>query len=283
MRLKNIESSVISIMTLASQEVLKIYNQYEMLLDSKDKRSKDLLNIKLKSDNSPFCIADIASHNILQKGLEKLYPVVSEEGMRYCSKETYFLIDPLDGSKEFINTNDEFCINVALIHKKEVVLGAIAVPTQNIIFSAFKGGGIRKNNKPFKLKSRKSILKKQKMHINTKAYALSSRYHSNASFDKFCKDFNFSKLVVGSSLKFIKLLRGEGSIYPRFQGSSEWDIAPAKIMLQEVGGDIIDAKIIHSSIYEELKFGKNKEDGGVRNPHFIAFANKNILKKIINI
>lgn len=257
MNLQEIEKHSYNIINEAGSHVLDIYRRY--------KRDNKLL-VEIKSDETPVSEADKISNEILTTKLRHIYPVVSEEGQHHTQNETYFLIDPLDGTKEFINKNGEFCINVALVHQNRIVLGLINAPVFKLTYSAWKGGGIKKNGKRLIKRRTRSLVPK----------ALASRYHNTKEFDIFCTKFGFKKYTSGSSLKFIKLIERHASIYPRFQGSSEWDIAPGVVLLQEMGGNIIDASFLTSGIKRELEFGKQS----VQNPHFIAYASSSVLSLI---
>ncbi len=137
------------------------------------------------------------------------------------------MIDPLDGTKEFINKNDEFCINIALIEKNEPVLGMIFAPRLNELYYAQK-------NKGFK------YIGPQKKKNSKITVAISRFHHSKQTeeFIKLNKWDNFS--AVGAAIKFGRIAIGEIGIYPRYEGSKEWDIAAGHVILQEAGGKIID-------------------------------------------
>ena len=257
-----------------NEELLKISNisieAGRIILDFYNKN----LNITFKADESPLTQADLASHKFITDSIKKITPntpILSEEefiewDLRKKWKK-YWLIDPLDGTKEFIKKNGEFTVNIALIEYNRPILGVIYAPASNELYFA------KKNFGSYKILTNKQLntldnAKKISIKINktNKVNIIGSRSHSNPILNKWVsKNFNdFQILQKGSSLKFCLIAEGFADIYPRFGPTSEWDIAAGHIILEEAGGKLksIDNKEI---LYNE------KED--ILNPNFFAYNN----------
>jgi 3'(2'), 5'-bisphosphate nucleotidase len=148
------------------------------------------------------------------------------------------LIDPLDGTKEFVKKNGEFTVNVALIHRNEPVLGAVAVPVSGDLYFASKerGAFLRRNGTIYRLEQRAPAdLGRSGLRV------VASRSHMNEETHAFISTLKDPTLIsVGSSLKFMAVATGEADLYPRFIPCMEWDTAAADIILREVGLGIID-------------------------------------------
>ena len=239
--------NVIEISKAAGEKILEIY------------QSK-IFEIQIKEDKSPLTKADLCSHQIITEGLSQIsnYPVLSEENViDYEIRKkwhTFWLVDPLDGTKDFIAKNDQFTINIALIENRAVVLGVLYAPALGLIYSAQKNGGAYKNNqKIYNNSIRKNLI------------ASDSIFHSTKETLDFLKNNNINKIQrYGSALKFGKLAEGEIDIYPRFNGTKEWDTAAGQIILNESGCKIIDLNTRKELIY-------NKEN--IKNNYFIALKN----------
>lgn len=206
----------------AGTEVLKYY--------------KKNTEINYKEDLSPVTEADLASHRLLTKKLKKIinYPIISEESynlkIEKIKTKKYWLLDPLDGSKEFINNNDEFTINLALITNNKPTLGIIYLPvTRKIYWSIKNKGAFCENKKIYNNSKRENLI------------ATISRFHKTSRDNEFLKKNKITQFKeFGSSIKFIKLAEGIIDIYPRFNGSKEWDIAAGHLIASEAGCTITD-------------------------------------------
>ena len=183
-------------------------------------------------------------------------PILSEEGSTISYKEraswkSFWLVDPLDGTKDFISKNGQFTVNISLIVNKEPILGVICVPITGDIYFAIRNGGTFKNGvKIFNNSKRKQLI------------GCDSNFHPSKKTNFFFKKQNINKIEkYGSSLKFCKLAEGTIDIYPRFSGTKEWDTAASQIIIQEAGCKIIDLETKKELIY-------NKES--MCNNHFIA-------------
>ncbi len=225
-----------------------------------------------KEDNSPLTRADIDSNDFIIKSLSEInpkLPILSEEKFvewdirKKWSK--YWLVDPLDGTKEFIKESGEYTVNIALIENNEPILGVIYAPQFSLLYYGSKENG------SYKIKCDKIITSlSNSIKINTKNkkssekyYIYGSKSHSNSKFMEWIKiNFNDYKLIKkGSSIKFCELAEGKADIYPRFGPTSEWDIAAGHIILNEAGGEI-------KSIDKKKIFYNTKDS--VINPPFIA-------------
>ena len=236
----------------AGQAILDIYQQ-------------DDFGIKTKSDHSPLTQADLASHHIIIKALKNLtpqIPILSEEGDKLEGDvETFWCVDPLDGTKEFIKHNGEFTVNIALIKHHQSVLGVIHIPVLNETFLAMKGNGAKK-------------IKDHQIHnlsiLNNKTrqppiFAV-SRSHLNQATQDFITQHQAKTIAAGSSLKLTMLAEGLADAYPRFGPTSLWDMAAGHAILKETGGEI------YTLDDQPLVYNINK----ILNPDLIAVRDKNI-------
>lgn len=251
---KNLEF-LLDLVTRAGDEILKIYNS-------------DNLGVEAKADESPLTLADKAANDLICAELIKEFPdipIISEENKEvpYEIRKDYnhfWLIDPLDGTKEFIKRNGEFTVNLALIRGEEVIGGIVYTPVVNEMFYGHKGLGafFVSAEGRVELKSNEFRLDDQNLGV------VCSRSHLNDETKIFVEKLNNPNLVAkGSSLKFLMLANGNAEIYPRLAPTMEWDTAAAQIILEEAGGSVIN-----NATQEKLKY--NKEN--LRNPHFVAYA-----------
>ena len=250
---------ILNIAIDAGKEILKIY--------------KKNFNVDLKADNSPITEADINSNNLIKKRLieiEKNIPILTEESLvnwetRRVWKK-YWLIDPLDGTKEFVNRNGEFTVNISLIENNLPIFGVIYAPEKSLLYYGIK------NNGSYKLITQDNIntlseFKKININNNTTSNIkiIGSRSHSNKDFQIWVeKNFSQYELIsIGSSLKLCFLAEGTADIYPRLGPTSEWDIGASQCIVEEAGGSVL----IYPS-NERLRY--NKEN--ILNPFFIVSA-----------
>lgn len=233
MNLQTLLPEVLSIARLASQKILEIYQN----TDSNFK-------IQHKTDNSPLTIADLASNQIITEGLKQLtpnYPVLSEESPAISYQERsgwqrYWLIDPLDGTKEFIQRTDEFTINIALIENHQAILGIIFAPVLDLGYFAIQGHGAFKQQG----KDHPTPIHTHKIDLNA-ITIVSSRRHSMTKLQSFLDQLpNYNLIHKGSALKCCIVAEGTADIYPRLGPTSEWDIAAGQCILKEAGGAIVD-------------------------------------------
>ncbi len=250
-------------------DVCNISIEAGLIINQYYKKKNQIIN---KEDNSPLTQADIRSNDFIIKSLNQLnpkIPILSEEKFvdwNIRKKWTkYWLIDPLDGTKEFIKESDEFTVNIALISNNEPILGVIYAPQLLKLYYANNNQGSFRLNCDKKIKSLSESVK-----INTrdkkstdKYYIYGSKSHSNNKFtDWINANFQDYELIKkGSSIKFCELAEGKADIYPRFGPTSEWDIAAGHIILKEAGGEI--------KSMDNKKILYNMKDS-VINPPFIA-------------
>ncbi|MCD6259496.1 MAG: 3'(2'),5'-bisphosphate nucleotidase CysQ [Helicobacteraceae bacterium] len=243
-------------------------------------------SVEYKEDHSPLTQADLAANDFLCTKLQELYPhipIISEESAQipYIQRkewEYYWCIDPIDGTKEFVDKNGEFTINVALMQKSAPIFSLVYAPVFGDLYYAIKGVGAYKQNKEQKQPQKLSSKKEQ----NKECIALISRSRHTAITQEFidallgCRE-DVSNQAVGSSLKFCMMAEGEGDIYPKFALTMEWDTAAAHLILQESGGEIFvhDESLSPCEYFGEKTKGLtplqyNKED--LSNPNFIAVS-----------
>jgi len=251
---KGIVEDVCQIAIKAGEEIMNIYD------------NSDDFSIESKADDSPLTIADRASNEIINDGLQNLsesYPIVSEENpdIEYSIRKEYdrfWLVDPLDGTKEFIKRNGEFTVNIALIEFGYPIMGVVYVPATEELYYSYSGNGAhkRKRNTDHPISCQSFTLKDSNLNV------VSSRSHINADTQDFLDRLKKPKIVPkGSSLKFLIMAEGKADIYPRLGPTMEWDTGAAQAILEEAGG-----LVINSENYERLKYNKPS----LLNPHFIA-------------
>ena len=206
--------------------------------------------IEEKSDNSPLTRADMAAHRIIEQGLTALTPDIpqlSEESTEIAFSERsqwqrYWLIDPLDGTKEFIRRNDEFTVNIALIDNHQPVLGVICLPVSGICYFGSDNGGAWKQ-KP----GQAPIMIQTRPH-NSPLKVLASRRHKTDKetpvLQRLTEQFGtLQKDNYGSSLKMCVIAEGLADIYPRLYPTCEWDTAAAQAIVEAAGGLILDDQL----------------------------------------
>jgi 3'(2'), 5'-bisphosphate nucleotidase len=231
-------------------------------------------NVERKDDNSPLTKADLAAHQVIIQALSMLtqdIPILSEESdsISYETRNQwrqYWLIDPLDGTREFVKRNGEFTINIALIVNQLPVLGVVYAPVTGLLYFASVGQGAYKQlgtSMPQKIHTRALNLKHP--------IVAGSRSHSNEKMHQFLRNLQqvtglSSELIsMGSSLKICLVAEGLADVYPRLGPTSEWDTAAAHCVLHEAGGDIVDMA------NQSLRY--NTKDS-LLNPSFFAKSDK---------
>ena len=243
----------------AGNEILNFYNND--------------IEVTHKEDLSPLTKADLASNKIILESLNKLnsnIPILSEESLVEWSIrknwKKYWLVDPLDGTKEFIKKNGEFTVNIALIEDNNPILGVVYVPAKSLLYLAEKNKGSFKTNTKNKLENFEGIQKIIVSSQTNRPRVIGSRSHSNATFDNWVKEKfpNADIVQAGSSLKFCLIAEGEADIYPRFGPTSEWDIAAGHMIVNEAGGKI------RTFQNDSIKYN-TKEN--IINPEFYAIGN----------
>jgi len=255
---RKIVASVTEIARRAGAAILDIYD------------NPDEFGVETKADDSPLTRADRQANQIICDALERLdpkFPIISEENKAIPYEERRhfdraWLVDPLDGTKEFIKRNGEFTVNIALIREHGLEMGVVYAPVLDEMYYAIKGEGawMEKGGKKERLEAPAFSMADSGLKV------VCSRSHLNDATQAFVDQLREPDLVPkGSSLKFLLLAQGEAHLYPRLAPTMEWDTGAAQMILEEAGG-----KVIQHGTENPLQY--NKED--LLNPQFIAYANQ---------
>ncbi len=250
----------------AGKKIMKIYNS-------------NAYSTELKGDSSPLTDADKAGHEAIEKLLNQTkMPILSEEGKNIpfavrALWNTYWLVDPLDGTKEFIKRNGEFTVNVALIEKDMPVLGVVYAPASAVMYfgtKIFKSSMIELD--PFLNNTSGELIRnsiKIPLSMKRKFTVVGSRSHMTTEtseyIEKLKKESNADISVAskGSSLKLCMIANGEADLYPRFAPTMEWDVAAGHAVIKFSGGNVVSYESRNELLY-------NKES--LLNPWFIAYS-----------
>ncbi len=249
-------SAVMDIARDASAAIMNIYAS-EFVVDHKD-------------DNSPLTQADRAAHRIIADALQTLtptIPVLSEESSPACHEfnirknwTQFWLVDPLDGTREFVKRNGEFTVNIALIHQHAPVLGVIAVPVTKVIYAGARGLGA------WCSKPSQSMQPIATRRCDSTPVIVGSRSHGGDSLDEFLRRLGKHQLLsVGSSLKFCCVAEGSADCYPRLSPTSEWDTAAGQAIVEAAGGAMVDLS------GQVLSYNRRES---LLNPHFIVVGDR---------
>lgn len=243
----------------AGHAIMRVYNS-------------DDFDVTKKDDKSPLTAADLAAHHLIIESLAQLpfdFPILSEESdsIPFSVRETwetYWLIDPLDGTREFIKRNGEFTVNIALIHQHKPVLGVVHAPVINETFCAAEGLGAHFTGPDGETKNIQC-----KALNNRKPVVVGSRSHANEELTQFLENIgNHTLISMGSSLKICLIADGRADLYPRIGLTSEWDTAAAQCVVEQAGGQLTktDLTPLEYNTKESLLnpyffvFGKNSKD-----------------------
>lgn len=219
--------------------------------------------VNFKADESPITAADTASHDIIVRGLRQIsrdIPILSEEGKDIPWEERrhwrrFWLVDPIDGTKDFTQRTGEFTVNIALIEDGEPVLGVVTAPALKEAYWGVVGEGAEKRDRTGRVFGIGVAQPKGAKRV------VASKNHLNEETRTFIEVLGDYELVLaGSSLKFCRIAEGHADIYPRLGPTSEWDTGAAQAVLVAAGGKVQTLE------GEALKYGKRD----VLNPHFIA-------------
>lgn len=242
--------------------------------------------VEQKDDKSPLTLADKRSHETIAGVLEQTItvnnstvPILSEEGrdIPYDERkkwEYFWLVDPLDGTKEFVRKNGEFTVNIALIHKHKPVLGIIYIPVKDVFyFAAINFGTYKLENSETitdDLSIEALISKSQRLPLDnnnkTSLTVIGSRSHTSEEFSEFVKRLeakygNVEFISSGSSLKLCIVAEGKADVYPRFGPTMEWDTAAGQAIVEQANGSVIDIQT-----RKPLRYNKDN----LLNPFFIV-------------
>ncbi len=231
-------------------------------------------SVEKKEDDSPLTQADLAAHDVIVNALKQLtphIPVLSEESEVIDAHirngwQQYWLIDPLDGTREFVKRNGEFSVNIALIDKHKPILGVVYAPVNDLLYFAIHKQGAYKQtaaNASIKINTKTLDLKQLTIAV--------SRSHRDQHVEHFLQNIKASTgstpelISIGSSLKICLVAEGVADVYPRLGPTFEWDTAAAHCVLQEAGGDIVNVTghTLHYNTQHSLL-----------NPFFFATGNK---------
>jgi 3'(2'), 5'-bisphosphate nucleotidase len=226
-----------------------------------------------KPDGSPVTQADLAADRIIVEGLKTLrpdIPVISEERADRATGpylQSFFIVDPLDGTREFIAGHNDFTVNVALVTDARPLLGVIAAPALGLLWRGVVGFGAERMTIAADAATRQS----SRTQVRTRArsddawVAAISRSHLDSRTEAFIRQRGAAtRLTIGSALKFCRVAEGTADIYPRLSQISEWDIAAGHAILEAAGGKVADSR------GQPLRFGQRKGDFAV--PEFIAWG-----------
>ncbi|MBB2897317.1 3'(2'),5'-bisphosphate nucleotidase CysQ [Pseudomonas sp. AS2.8] len=224
--------------------------------------------VRQKSDDSPVTAADLAAHRVLADGLARLtpdVPVLSEEAcdIPYAARsawDVWWVVDPLDGTKEFIDGSEEFTVNVALVERGQVIFGVVGIPTRDVCFSGGRELGA------FRIQGEDGLEIGVRTQPEEAFTVVASRRHGSPAQQRLLEELGTTlgepKLVsVGSSLKFCLLAEGLADFYPRLAPTSQWDTAAAQGVLEGAGGEVLtlDGQPLTYEMRESFL-----------NPHFLA-------------
>ena len=225
-----------------------------------------------KEDDSPLTRADIAAHHIISEGLARLtpdWPLLSEEAadIPWDTRrqwQRYWLVDPLDGTKEFIKRNGEFTVNIALIENGVPVLGVVYAPVLDWLYAGARGVGATKQT----AEGAQHIQVVPVQVGQGTLRVVASRTHRGDAMDAWLVDAgrqfaSVETVSMGSSLKICLVAEGRADVYPRLAPTSEWDTAAAQAVLEASGGGLVDL------LGKELRYGRKAE---LLNPHFLALG-----------
>ena len=248
------KKAVIDLAKVAGEKIMSIYAQ-DFDVDRKD-------------DSSPLTQADMASHHCIVNGLRELtpsIPVLSEESSEdekrnRISWETYWLIDPLDGTKEFVKKNDEFTVNIALVTNHQPVFGVVYAPALYVTYWGDKSSGALKEENGIE----RAITVRPRSVNCADWIIVGSRSHQSDEFKAFMEDYPDAEIVsMGSSLKPCLIAEGKADLYPRLGLTSEWDTAASQAVVEAAGGQVLS--------FPEMKtLCCNQNADSLLNPHFLV-------------
>jgi len=252
-----------SLALTSGEVIMDVYNSSEF-------------EVLLKSDDSPVTTADKKADEVISQGLKKFFPevpIVSEEQVKShdLNASVFFIVDPLDGTKEFIKRRGDFTVNIALVANGEPIRGIVYAPARQRLFYTDENGEAVEEMAYFSV-SKMGLVKKIKTAFsnNTALKFVASKSHRDKKTDEYISRYSCKELVsAGSSLKFCLIASGEADLYPRFGSTMEWDTAAGHAVLSAAGGRVLQAED-----KQPLKYGKPH----YRNPFFIASSKTVILR-----
>jgi len=218
------------------------------------------LQVQSKTDNTPLTEVDLMSHEIIVQGLQELdasIPIVSEEGFEEnVTFNNFWIVDPLDGTRNYINKGGNYCVNIAFISDNYPIFGAIFIPSKNEFFYAIRGYGAH------------NMFDDQLQKLNV-SNSLTTKVFTSSAMNQIKLDL-LNELItdvkiekISSAIKFGYIAKGLGNFYPRFGPTYEWDTAAGQCILEESGGRVVDRNL------ERLSYNKNEK---YLNQEFFAFS-----------
>lgn len=262
----------------AGDAIMAIYNH------------QDSYNVQHKTDESPLTAADLAANSLIAAELPRILelPIISEEGAvpEFADRglwENFWLVDPLDGTKEFIAGNGEFTVNIALVQHNRPILGVVHVPASDVTYL-----GVLDARHPASLGAWKYQQGQHPQRIQVRA--MSERYSGHQAFTVLLSHRHGTQATVdlmeavksrwagpiettnaGSSLKFCVIAEGNADFYPRLAPTSEWDTAAAQAVLEAAGGRVVRAEPDEANGLVPLRYNASED---LLNPHFYALGDK---------
>ena len=231
---------------------------------------RDDLGVEAKDDDSPVTLADKAADAIIAEGLLAAFPdtmLVTEEqaASHSLSGDTFLIVDPLDGTKEFIHRRGDFTVNIALVENGTPTRGVVYAPAKNRMFLTLADGSAVEEDGPFdpdKMGATRPI--RVADSDNAALMVVASKSHRDQATDDYINSYAVKDMKsAGSSLKFCLVATGEADLYPRLGRTMEWDTAAGHAVLKGAGGEVV-----RFDTHEPLQYGKD----GYANPFFIAYA-----------
>jgi 3'(2'), 5'-bisphosphate nucleotidase len=257
---KQLLSTAIQAALRAGEEILRVYHSGDFAIEQKE-------------DNSPLTLADKLAHQAISDVLERTtFPVLSEEGeaLPYTDRVEwpyFWMVDPLDGTKEFVKRNGEFTVNIALIHQQQAILGVIYVPVTRMLYYAAKGiGSYRLEINSFLNFDLPGILSQSvKLPISNAERnftIVASRSHLSEKTQEFIEGLRLEHKHIefissGSSIKLCIIAEGNADVYPRFAPTMEWDTAAGQAICEIAGKQVIDYKTNKPLLYNKRELENN--------------------------
>lgn len=258
MNLEKLTSSVVALARQAGEQVLRVYHE------------RGQTRIEYKSDHSPVTEADKAADEVIRKGLRSFseLPILSEEAEvpPWAERRTwddYWLVDPLDGTKEFINKSGEFTVNIALVSNGRPVLGIVFAPALDVLYHGARGYGAFKLTSGNEVASRIGVAD---LPGQSRPWTImGSRSHQTRESREFIAYFREANVIHwGSSLKLCLVAEGAADLYPRLGPTCEWDTAAGQAVVEAAGGRVIDLNSRADLLYNTRQ--------SLLNPYFVACA-----------
>jgi 3'(2'), 5'-bisphosphate nucleotidase len=235
------------------------------------------LDVKIKADDSPVTIADERADALIFAGLRQAFPdtaIVTEEqtDTHSADADTFFIVDPLDGTKEFVHRRGDFTVNIALVEDGNPTLGVVYAPAKDRLFITDESGKSHEESGALAVDVVGPMTPLQvSTPDNTGLVVVASKSHRDQATNDYIAKYRVADMTgAGSSLKFCLVATGEADLYPRLGRTMEWDTAAGQAILQGAGG-----KVVRFDDHSPLTYGKP----GYENPFFIAYAPGVILRK----